>query len=432
MCGSIILAPICRSETEMVKKWLARDIFNQAGVQQAVDEGRAERRLTLLRRQYRMHPDISAISNRIIYGGRLTDELGGDEHQNIETILRKSPFGLSPLVLYDLSAINPWSRQLHPGRYNLYSATLTAELARQAVQAGIESVGVIAPYKAHARLIKKLLDECDDSRLRHLKISTAYQFQGLEQDVIIYDVAEGPPVQPWFANGVELSSEGARLINVAITRSKAQLVLVANVNYLNLTLPEDSTMRRVLAEFSQRGVVVDAKEKYDVFSCAEFERWERLLNPNQGAVAPNDQTPYTERNFFGAFFADLRQATQEIVIVSAFLTTNRARKFYELFRWKVGSGVQIRVFTKSMAEREADFRERANIVLTELRNIGVRVTEREGTHQKMAIIDRQIAWEGSLNILSRPERRSNIPQENMSRKDSQEYCGSLMELHRLD
>src|SRR2546425_1247542 len=98
-----------------------------------------------------------------------------------------------------------------------------------------------------------MLDDSGDEKLRHLKVSTVHKFQGLEQEVIIFDVAEGPPVPPWFAKGVELSSDGARLINVSITRPRAQLIVVANVKYLESTLDGNAVMRRVLEKIRSGG-----------------------------------------------------------------------------------------------------------------------------------------------------------------------------------
>ena len=257
------LPPIVLADTKMAKKWLGRDIFDQAGVQAAVDERKPEPRLTMLRRQYRMHPKISRLPNDIIYGGKLVDCLSSEYCQEIKTFLEKSPFGTTPLVLYDVSSVNPWSSRLEQGgRYNLYSAVLSAELARRAATAGIESVGVISPYSIHARLIKMMLGD-SDANLRHLKASTVHSFQGLEQQVIIFDIAEGPMPRygpAGLVDGVELDSQAAKLINVAITRPKAQLVIVANVDYLASRLRPNSILMRVLKEVRLGGVVVDSQD----------------------------------------------------------------------------------------------------------------------------------------------------------------------------
>jgi len=56
----------------------------------------------------------------------------------------------------------------------------------------------------------------------------------------------------------------------------------------------------------------------------------------------------------------------------------------------------------------------ADVVMDQLRAIGVKVIERPGMHQKVAILDDTIAWEGSLNILSHRDS-----QEQMRRFEGQ-------------
>jgi len=431
------LPPICVSHTEMAQRWLGRDIFNQAGIQRAVDERKPEPRLTMLRRQYRMHPDISRVTNTIIYGDQLIDCLGPDTLRDISEVLQRSPFARSPLIIYDVSSTNPWSSRLEQGgRYNLYSAVLSAELAKRAVQAGIESIGIISPYAVHARLTKMILNDSSGSlelrdRLRRLKVSTVHKFQGLEQEVIIFDVGEGPMPRygpSGLVDGSELASQAAKLINVSITRSRSQIVVVANLQYLASKLRRDAILLRVLNQMRHRGPVVDSRQVVDDYSCSEFERWATLLDPHDDRINPDDSSLYTERNFYAAFFADLRKATHEIIIVSPFLTASRGQQFFSLLGSKLAEGIEIRVFTRTRREQEGDMFRQAEMVFDELTRIGVQVVERRGLHQKFAFIDRQVAWEGSLNILSQSEGRST---EHMRRLPFTKTCEELIELHKL-
>ena len=281
-----------------------------------------------------------------------------------------------------------------------------------------------------------MLDDSGDTKLRHLKVATVHRFQGVEQDLIIYDVAEGPPVDPWFAKDHGLNSDAAKLINVAITRPKAQLVIVANVDFLASRLRPDSILLRVLEEVRQRGTVLDSQEILNDYFCSEFDRWASLLDPHDAAIDPDDSTPYTERNFYGAFFADLRRAVREVIIVSPFLTASRAQQFFNLFRSKVAEGIEVRVFTRLLREQQGDMFQQAEIVFEELKRIGVQVVERRGLHQKFAFLDRKIVWEGSLNILSRPDRTPSNPEEHMRRigdwaKPTTKTCEGLIELHKF-
>ena len=426
------LPPICVSETPLAQKWLARDIFEQAGIQRAVDEQKPEPRLTMLKRQYRMHPDISAISNNIIYGGQLLDSLGKAELKSLAAFHRQSPFASTPLVLYDVSATNPWSSKLEQGgRYNLYSAVLSAELARQAALKGCESIGIISPYSVHARLIKMILDDSGDARLSHLRVSTVHRFQGLEQDAIIFDVAEGP--MPRFGpsglvDGSDLASQAAKLINVSITRPKAQLIVVANCDYLASKLRRDSILIRVLEQVQRHGTVIDSRKIVTDYFCSDYERWATLLNPHDDRIDPEDSALYTAHNFYAAFFADLRKATREIIIVSPFLTASRAQQFFDLLRSKITAGVAVRVFTQTVRDGAGDMSRQAEMVIEGLKQINAQVVERRGLHQKFAFIDRKVAWEGSLNIFSQSAGRTT---EHMRRLPFAKTCDELIELHQL-
>lgn len=426
------LPPICVSETPLAQKWLARDIFEQAGIQRAVDEQKPVPRLTMLKRQYRMHPDISAISNNIIYGGQLLDSLGKAELKSLTAFHRKSPFASTPLVLYDVSATNPWSCKLEQGgRYNLYSAVLPAELARQAALKGCESIGIISPYSVHARLIKMILDDSGDARLSHLRVSTVHRFQGLEQDAIIFDVAEGP--MPRFGpsglvDGSDLASQAAKLINVSITRPKAQLIVVANCDYLASKLRRDSILIRVLEQVRRHGTVIDSRQIVTDYFCSDYERWAALLNPHDDRIDPDDSALYTAHNFYAAFFADLRKAAREIIIVSPFLTARRAQQFFDLLRSKIAAGVAVRVFTQTVRDGAGDMSRQAEMVIEGLKQINAQVVERRGLHQKFAFIDRKVAWEGSLNILSQSTGRTT---EHMRRLPFAKTCDELIELHQL-
>ena len=70
----------------------------------------------------------------------------------------------------------------------------------------------------------------------------------------------------------------------------------------------------------------------------------------------------------------------------------------------------------------------AELVFEEFKGRGIEVVERRGLHEKFAFVDRQIAWEGSLNILSQSEGRST---EHMRRLPFARTCQELIALHNL-
>src|SRR5262245_10534497 len=190
-------------------------------------------------------------------------------------------------------------------------------------------------------------------------------------------------------DGVELSSQAAKLINVSITRPRCQLAIVANIEYLTSRLHPRSVLMRVIREAKGRGTVVDSQQVMTDYLCRDFERWSTMLNPRDDGIDPNDGSLYTERNFYSAFFADLRSAASEVIVVSPYLTASRAQAFFDLFQSKIAGGVSIRVFTKPMREQAGNMYRQAEMVLQKLRELKAEVIERPALHQKFAFIDRQ-------------------------------------------
>jgi hypothetical protein len=66
-------------------------------------------------------------------------------------------------------------------------------------------------------------------------------------------------------------------------------------------------------------------------------------------------------------------------------------------------GIDIRIFTRPRNQQTGRMAEQADIVIEQLRRIGCKVVERQSMHQKVAIMDNTVLWEGSLNILSHQE-----------------------------
>lgn len=416
------LPPIVTASSKMAQKWLGRDIFDQAGIQKTIDKNQEEPRLTMLRYQYRMHPDISSLSNAIFYRGQLRDALSEEMLQEISKVLNRSPFAKTPLALCDLSSINP--RINRPagigGRYNLYSAVIAAELAKKMARAGIKRIGVISPYYFQFRIIKRIIEE-NKKISSAIKVATVHGFQGMEEDVIIFDVAEGPlqhNLPSPLIDGVELTSQAAKLINVAVTRPKAQLIIIANVDYLTSRLDPKSVIIQVLEKVRSKAQIINPEEIIKGYRCTNPECW---LYPSEPQRALLESTASDESNFYSAFLSDLLTSKEEITIVSPLLTADYVGPLLDLFRSKAAEGVKIKIFTKKLSERN-------DVLIKELKEAGVRVVEREQLQQKFAFIDRKIIWEGNLNILSGVSHDEIF----MYRFPYHKACEEIIAIHRFD
>src|SRR5205814_9785307 len=72
-----------------------------------------------------------------------------------------------------------------------------------------------------------------------IECSTVHRFQGQESDVVILDTVDADPMKP----GVLLNERGPRssaqnLINVAISRARGKLIIVADARYVDWRAPD--------------------------------------------------------------------------------------------------------------------------------------------------------------------------------------------------
>jgi hypothetical protein len=221
------LPSIVQSNADYVRKVMGRNIFEVA-----VAEPLSSPLVAMLDVQYRMHPLIGELVSELFYAGRLKH--GGDVAMR-ERIAAREPHAGAPLVVMDTMG----RTSCQPGsggqsRINPATAALCVDLAIRAVRAGAESVAIITPYVDQARAIRACLktQAGDPGEVRQIECSTVHRFQGQERDVVILDTVDAEPMKP----GVLLSARGAQsaaqhLINVAISRARGKLIVVADVGY---------------------------------------------------------------------------------------------------------------------------------------------------------------------------------------------------------
>jgi superfamily I DNA and/or RNA helicase len=236
------LPSIVQSNEEYVRKVMGRNIFEVA-----VADPLSSPLVAMLDVQYRMHPLIGELVSDLFYAGRL--QHGGDPAIR-EGIAAREPYAGSPLVVLDTDG----RTTCQPGsggqsRVNVITADVCVDLARRAVGAGAESVAIITPYVDQARAIRARLKERagDEGEGRRIECSTVHRFQGQERDVIILDTVDAEPMKP----GVLLSERGAHstaqnLINVAISRARGKLIVVADVGYFERRAPGSVVTRMIL------------------------------------------------------------------------------------------------------------------------------------------------------------------------------------------
>ncbi len=396
------LPPICISEKPTAKKWLGRSIFDVLGIL-GIKDACNDKRVNLLDTQYRMAPEISAVANRFFYQNKLRDD-PSTSNRNLE-----DGFSKSPLALIETSAMNPWCNQLSSGgRFNLYNALVSATLARKISQNNSNvKIGIVTPYKAQARLINKIAKDWEF--LDRVRISTVHRFQGGEEPIIIFDSVEG------FGTEIALMLDDQRdpiarlLLNVAITRAKNRFYLVGHTQHLLNSLHSNSSFAGIIRYLYDNAETIGSENLVDNYFATDFEKWAHtLLSTTQAEGEPISGELFTEKNFWPQFIQDIKKVKEKLTILSPFISNNRCSNFMNYFRAMINKGIEIQIYTKPINEQMGRMEKQTEDVIEHLLDIGVKVTERSKMHEKIALLDNSIAWEGSLNILSHRDTKEQM------------------------
>jgi hypothetical protein len=236
------LPPVVIADSAAARRVLARSAFESAGVTGAVLGGRPPVNLVALVEQYRMPEHVSeAIADGFYPENRLsTAELVKSRPPTIASALDAA------IVCVDTGALR--TRVARRGgvtsRYNLMNALVAAAFVDDQTEAGA-TPALISPFAPQARLLESLVWADGSGGVA----STVHRFQGGETDVVLFDSVDaaggGMRRHRWFEEGAD-GSEGARLVNVAMSRCRERLVIVGDVPRIRRHNSSDDAIGRFL------------------------------------------------------------------------------------------------------------------------------------------------------------------------------------------
>lgn len=178
--------------------------------------------IVALRDHHRSHADIIEFSNKYFYEGRLRI---ATDYQRLRT-----PAGKGPAVRW-VDVKGHATRPPAGGALNEVEAqAVVKELQRLVVEQGYEgSIGVVSPFRAQANRIRDLVSQKGDMEAKLVRneflADTVHRFQGDERDLMIFS----PVVSAGISDGaIGFLRGNANLFNVAITRARSALVVVAD------------------------------------------------------------------------------------------------------------------------------------------------------------------------------------------------------------
>jgi hypothetical protein len=253
------LPPVVVSRGPAARRWFRRDLFHETGVVSA-DRGHIalpspnDGLCAMLNVQYRMAPDIRHIVSEFFYGGRLSDA---------PQITQSLPNG-DPIVVFDTSSLDPTVERIDGSRRNSVHAEVVLEFLAEAGRVGTGDIGVVSPYRAHTTHLKDLVRRrLGESAPQGVQVSTIHRFQGREKRIVVIDTVDAPPGRSWFLDE-RRNPDFPRLLNVALSRARERLIIVAAVDGLRRTLPRDALLNRLLARLDHTATRFEVRSLTDL------------------------------------------------------------------------------------------------------------------------------------------------------------------------
>lgn len=195
---------------------------------QSVCELLPEAPVTLLREHYRCHPKIINFCNQKFYNGELV--IMTEDHGEKDV----------------LTAIKTVCGEHKRGHMNQRQVDVVCQEVLPKLTTAPEEIGVIAPYNEQVQSLKDAISN------PAIEVDTVHKFQGREKDSIVLTTVD---------DEVTDFSDNPYLLNVAVSRAKRQLCLVASGN----EQPMDSNVNDLISYIEYNNFSVSESKLYSVF-----------------------------------------------------------------------------------------------------------------------------------------------------------------------
>lgn len=329
------LPPIAQSRE---KSLLQKDIFSYLNISPKEQDINYHPWLVMLNEQRRMHPAISKFSNRFVYRNMLRD------HNSVlnsrENILKRQPCAGSAINLIDLfGTYCAAGKDSNNSRFNIISAIISFSTAVKALADGEKNIGIITPYTAQTRLIRAMIqDQRESGRSMDVSCSTVHQFQGSERNTIIFDAVESyPSAKPGWLLLKNENGSLTRLINVAVTRARGKLFVIANSRFWENKCSEiEHALYKLVRFMKSDGNVVglESKKIQSYFNNLDFGK--------------NIQFWGSDTDYFSKFKRDIEHTKKRIIvsIPDAKLNLETEKEIFDLLNDAAIRGIRVIIKTK--------------------------------------------------------------------------------------
>jgi superfamily I DNA and/or RNA helicase len=253
------LPAVVHASSPSARRWLHRDPFQAHRLDAAIREDRATPGMAMLREQRRMAEPICRLVSEGWYNGELTT--AGSVRR------RPSPFSdrWNAVTLLDTASLRPVARIDQDERTNPVHAQVVGGLFDELIDYGDllpripegPTAMLLTPYCGQADLLYQVGRQRRLGRALH--VSTVHGAQGAEADTVVLDLADGRGARlSGFLGARRFEDIGARLLNVALSRARHRLFVVADTDFLLREAPRDGAVRMLLHLLNEHGAIEDA------------------------------------------------------------------------------------------------------------------------------------------------------------------------------
>lgn len=260
------LPPIALTDDAHARKFLEDDIFTFASNAETTEDlfdwhDKNRPLTTFYDTQYRLNEDLAEVLSAVFYEGRLKT---ADTDEELDPAITPQESSHTTVNVIDSQKYGPVLTQKDEGKgfspVNEVHSHILIKMVKRLVlknQVPVEEIGIIVPFRS---TVYDIRGEMYEHGYGMIEVGTIHTFQGREKDVIIFDtVMSGEEqygrrrhysVRPFDEekNGLAVP----RLLNVAFSRSKERLVLLADMDHVNKVYA-DKFLGRLLRRFQKNG-----------------------------------------------------------------------------------------------------------------------------------------------------------------------------------
>ncbi|KAK1434263.1 hypothetical protein QVD17_11183 [Tagetes erecta] len=217
--------------------------------------------VTMLTKQYRMHPEICRFPSLHFYDGNL---LNGDGMPSKEKPFHNTK-GLGPYLFFDIVDGQELHGKNSGSLYNESEADAAVELVRYFRKSYPSEfvggrIGIITPYRSQLSLLRSRFSVAFGSCvMEEVELNTVDGFQGREVDILVVSTvrASSGATEMNSSRGIGFVAD-VRRMNVALTRAKHSLWILGNVR----TLQTNKNWEALVYDAKDRNLVLTVQKPY--------------------------------------------------------------------------------------------------------------------------------------------------------------------------